>query len=98
MTDPTPAEILALPLGPEGKWRSTMRGYLIKFDGAIQGAAPGSRPFGQGIWRRDIDKAFVEAGWVGGKLAEDGSVTEVDADAVDRLVRSAMAALAVTGA
>ena len=93
MIDPTPAEILALPIGPPGRWRSTVRDYLIKFDVLLRNSAPGSRPFGNSGWRGDIDKAFIEAGWVNGKLSDwDGvpSVDEVDAEAVDRLVRSAI--------
>lgn len=91
--DPTPAEILALPVGPEGQWRSTVHGYLTKFGVLLRVAGPDSRPFGQSGWRGDIEKAFIDAHWVHGTVELDGYVSDVDEDAVDRLVRSAIAEL-----
>lgn len=97
MTDPTPAEILALPLGPNDSGKDTVRGYLVALVAEVwreEQCFSGKRPFGNSGWKGDFDKAFITAGWVTGNLDEDGWVEIADDDAVDRLVRSAIQGLA----
>ncbi|GAA2346775.1 hypothetical protein [Dactylosporangium salmoneum] len=98
MSDPTPQQILNLRLDPDNdSGADTVRGYLVALLAAIwhdgEGFS-GKRPFGNSGWQGDFDKAFIEAGWVAGQLDEDGYVDEVDGEAVDRLVRQAIKALA----
>jgi len=95
-TMPTPQEVLALPLEENDSGETTVHGYLIKLltmvweDGE---GFSGKRPFGNSGWQGDFDKAFIEAGWVTGRLDEDGWVDDVDDEAVNGLIRSAIKAL-----
>lgn len=96
MTDPTPQQILDLPLEPNDSGANTVRGYLVALLAAIwneKEGFSGKRPFGNSGWDCDFNQAFIKAGWVTGKLDEEGWVDEVDSDAVDRLVTSAIKAL-----
>lgn len=95
MSDPTPAEILALPLGENDSGATTVRGYLVALIEALwNDDVSGKAPFGSSGWRGDFDRAFIDAGWVRGTVDGNGTVVEVNAAAVDRLVRSAIRGLA----
>lgn len=97
---PTGQQVLDLALGENDSGARTVRGYLVALvervwtDGECFG---GKRPFGNSGWQGDFDKAFIEAGWVNGRLDEDGWVEEVDNAGTDALVRSAIASLGEAG-
>ncbi len=96
MPDPTPAEILALPLPENDSGADIVRDHRVALVEVLwRDDVSGKRPFGNSGWRGDFDAAFIRAGWVDGKLDpdEEGWVNEVDRAAVDRLVRSAIVEL-----
>jgi hypothetical protein len=93
--DPTPAEILALPLDENDSGKGTVRGYLVALIEAMwSDDISGKDPFGNSGWRGDFGRAFFEVGWVQGTVEANGYVSSVDEEAIDRLVRSAIQGLA----
>lgn len=96
-TNPTGREVLDLALPDNDSGEATVRGYLIKLLTMVWDDGEGfngKRPFGNSGWQGDFDKAFIEAGWVTGKLDEDGWVDDVDDQAVNALIHSAIRVLA----
>lgn len=74
----------------------TVGDYLITLLAAVWREADqfsGKRPFGNSGWKQDIAKALIVAGHVAGRLDEDGCVDDLDDEAADRMVRSAIDAL-----
>lgn len=70
----------------------TVGDYLITLLAAVWREADqfsGKRPFGSSGWKQDIAKALI----VAGRLDEDGCVDDLDDEAADRMVRSAIDAL-----
>lgn len=95
-TNPTGREVLDLTLDDNDSGETTVRGYLIKLLAMVWEDGEGfngKRPFGNSGWQSDFDKAFIKAGWVTGRLDEDGWVDEVDDEQVDALIASAIATL-----
>lgn len=97
----TPAEILELPLGSKAKAESgavTIRGYLMSLvlamwnDGGA-GNVDSKRPFGSSSWHHDLYGSLLDAGLIDGAYDPDGYLERVDAEAGDRLIREAIAAL-----
>lgn len=72
---------------------STIRYYLIKLLSALWEQGEGfsaKRPFGGSGWVLDIGRALIKAGYVDGKLDDDGYVEEVNDEQVDELITSAI--------
>jgi hypothetical protein len=95
-TQPTPAEVLALPLEPNDSGADTVRGYLTELLRMLWREEAGfnsKRPFGYSDWVYDVYKPLINAGWVKGTLDEDGYVEEVDFRAADALMDEAIKAM-----
>lgn len=78
--DPTPRQVLDLPLPDNDSGADTVRGYLVALLAAVWDEGEGfsgKRPFGNSGWHGDFDQAFIKAGLVPGQLDEDGWVDEV---------------------
>lgn len=54
----------------------------------------GKRPFGNGNWKGDAMKVFIEAGLVAGEIDEDGYVQDVDSNRADALFDAVIRSLA----
>lgn len=95
--EPTPTQVLDLPLDPnKGPGAASVRGYLTALLTALwhHGEDFGSkRPFGNSGWQYDVYVPLMKAGYIGGKLDEDGDVEACDYRAGDRLIASAIVAL-----
>jgi hypothetical protein len=81
MTDPTPAEILALPMQqPNDADAATIRDYLIKLLAGVwrEGEGfSGKRPFGNSSWETDLYLPLIKAGHVEAEFDEDGYLDEI---------------------
>lgn len=91
MTTYTPTDLLNVPMGANDAHASTIREYLASLATAVwhQGENfSGYRPFGNSDWWKELGEAFVLAGFA--KLDSDG---DFDEDAIDKLVRAALAGL-----
>lgn len=96
-TTPTGRDVLDLALSDNDSGEHTVRGYLIRLLAMVWEDGEGfngKRPFGNSGWQGDFGEAFIKAGWVSGALDEDGWVDDVDDQAVNALIHSAIRALA----
>jgi hypothetical protein len=94
--DHDPAAVLACPMGKNDADVATIGEYLAKLLlvlWAEKDTFSGKRPFGNSDWTGEIEVALIAAGMVQGSLDEDGYLDDVDDDAVDRLIRSAITAM-----
>lgn len=100
MGEPTPAEVLDLPLGDNPAGAATLREYLVELlfrlweRGADFNA---KRPYGEGSWQYDVYDPLVRAGWVHGTFDGDGYLDEVDIVAADALIEKAIRHLGGAG-
>lgn len=88
--------VLDCPMGHNDAQASTIRGYLKELLHQLwehgEGFS-GKRPFGNSGWEYEIYTALIAAGLVEGKLDSDGYLEEVDRDAADTLIASAIESL-----
>jgi hypothetical protein len=89
VTDPTPAEILALPMQqPNDADVATIRDYLVKLlaDLWLEGEGFDSkRPFGNSCWESDLYPPLVKAGYVEGVIdEEEGWIEEISDEAEEQ--------------
>lgn len=92
----TPQELLDLPLPDNDSGASTVRGYLMALLATLWREGEefsGKRPFGNSGWQYDIYPAMIQAGFIEGRLDEDGYVESADDRAANELVLAAIAAL-----
>lgn len=94
---PTPRQILDLPLqGHCAAGCTTIRDYLIRLlaDLWAQGSDFSSkRPFGGSDWQFVVYEQLVKAGWVAGKLDDEGHLDDVNVPAADQLINAAIKSL-----
>jgi hypothetical protein len=96
MTQPTPQEILNLPLQRNDALAATVREYLtalLKQVWEEAEAFSGKRPFGNSGWQDELYQPLVKAELVAGSLDTDGWLEDVDTQTADRLILSAIDAL-----
>lgn len=93
----TPQQVLDTPMGENDANATTIRGYLIALLTALwehgEGFS-GKRPFGNSGWEYDLYAALGKAGHIRCTFDSDGYINDVDDKAGDRLIESAIAALA----
>jgi len=91
--DPTPAQVLACPIGKNDADATTIGGWLVAHLREL---------WHEGHLRiRDdgpVTKALIAAGYVEGEVDDDGYLDGYDDKRVDRLVAEAIESLAQTGA
>lgn len=95
-TEPTAEQLLALPLDQNDAGADTVRDYLIKLLRVLwreEEGFSGKRPFGNSGWVYEVYLPMVRAGFVTGKLDEDGYIEHVDSRAADALIDKAILAL-----
>src|SRR3954469_7204393 len=99
MTDPTPQQILALPMDENDAQGATVRHFLVALLAALwdeKDGFDGKRPFGNSDWDGELAIALIRARLIDGAIDEDGYIeTGSDWDAADRLIGSAIRALGV---
>lgn len=101
-TSPTGQQVLDLPM-PEDHDETdakTIREYLIillstLWEQGYQFSA--KRPFVNSGWNSDLYEALVHAGFISGRLDEDGFLAECDDEAGHRLIASAIKSLGKSG-
>lgn len=94
--DPTPAQVLATPMGPNDAGASTMRGYLVELLLMLWrqgGGFSGKRPFGNSGWEWELYQALAAQGYVATTTDRYGEL-EPDRQAADELIVRAIEALA----
>jgi hypothetical protein len=95
-TEPTAEQLLALPLDQNDAGAATVRDYLIELLRVLwreEEGFSGKRPFGNSGWVYEVYLPMVRAGFVTGKLDEDGYIEHVDSGAADALIDKAILAL-----
>lgn len=95
--DPTGQQILATPMQPNDANAATIRGYLVLLLAAVwreNEGFSGKRPFGNSGWDMELYRALGEAGYIRWILDEDGEIEDFDDETGDRLIESAISALA----
>jgi hypothetical protein len=100
VTAPTPAQILATPMGENDADATTIREYLVALArGAwTEGEGfSGKRPFGSSSWRYEVYAALGDAGYIRYVRDEDGYCEDCDEGLGNELVAAALNALAVAG-
>jgi len=93
MPEPTPQQILALPMQENDADAATIGGYLIKLLATLwdeKDGFDGKRPFGDSGWDGDLVVALIQAGVIEGKLDEDGYIVSCDDDAAETLIAAAI--------
>jgi hypothetical protein len=98
-TEPTAEQLLALPLDQNDAGAATVRDYLIELLRVLwreEEGFSGKRPFGNSGWVYEVYLPMVRAGFVTGKLDEDGYIEHVDSRAADALIDKAILALGGT--
>lgn len=96
MSEPTPEQLLALPLGENDANAATVRDYLIELLRVLwreEEGFSGKRPFGNSGWAYEVYAPMVTAGFIAGALDEDGYVEDCDVRAADKLMDAAILAL-----
>jgi len=96
---PTPQQVLDLELPDNDSGASTVRGYLVALLALLwehQEGFGGKRPFGNSGWQYDLYVPLMKAGFITGKLDEDGYAEEMDNAAGDRLIMAAIQHLGET--
>lgn len=99
--EPTPEQILALPLDPSNDaGAATVRDYLIQLLAEVwrhgEGFS-GKRPFGNSGWEYDLYKPLATAGYIEATYDEDGWLELCDDKAGDALIATAITALGAPG-
>jgi len=96
-TEPTPQQVLDLPLSPDNdSGAATVRGYLVKLLETLwrEGEGfSGKRPFGNSGWEWDLHIPLVSAKFIGGAFDEDGYLDWCDDEAGNKLILAAIKAL-----
>lgn len=95
--DPTGQQILATPMHDNDANAATIRGYLVFLVAAVwreNENFSGKRPFGNSGWDMELYRALGEAGYIRWILDEDGEIEDFDDETGDRLIESAITALA----
>jgi hypothetical protein len=93
---PTPQQVLDTPMQENDADAATIREYLYLLlrDVWIQEQGfNGKRPFGNSCWQSEVYEALGKANYIALTLDDDGYVDEVDDDAGDALIHSAIASL-----
>lgn len=99
MTDPIPQQVLALPMGENDAHAATVRDYLVTLLALLwdeKELFDGKKPFGNSGWDGELLVPLIRAGLVEGEVDEYGGIDEVDDDAAERLIGSAIQALGVS--
>lgn len=91
MTDPTPAQILAVPMGENDADATTVRDYLIKLLAKVW--AEGEGPFGNSGWDFELALPLVKAGFVEGEIDGDGYLDGADFARSEALIAAAIQSL-----
>jgi hypothetical protein len=71
----TPQQVLRLPLGENDSGAADVRGYLIALLAELWRKGEGfsgKSPFGSSSWECDLHVPLIRAGFIGGKLGENG--------------------------
>lgn len=100
MPNPTPAQVLDLPMDDNDSGTNSIRGYLVALLAELwqqQEGFSGKRPFGNSGWDWDLMRPLVKAGFIRGGLDEYGCLDDCDDAAGAALIAQAIAALG-TGA
>lgn len=93
---PTPQQILDLPMENNDSGADTVRGYLVALLAEVWEHAEsfsGKRPFGNSGWDWDLMLPLVKAGYITGKVDEDGYLDDCDDRAGQKLIAAAILAL-----
>ncbi len=93
---PTPQQVLDCPMEPNDSGADTIRGYLVALLATLwreEEGFSGKRPFGNSDWPCDLYLPLVKAGFITGRLDEDGYLEDFDSRAGDALIASAIKAL-----
>lgn len=95
-TEPTPEQVLALPLDQNDANAATVREYLIELLRRLWRETDlfsGKRPFGYSSWPYDLYLPMVKAGFAHGTFDADGDLDDVDTETADALIDKAILAL-----
>lgn len=96
MTAPTPQQILDLPMEDNDSGADTVRGYLVALLATLWQEGEGfggKRPFGNSGWDWDLMRPLVKAGYITGKVDEDGFLDDCDDRAGRKLIAEAIDSL-----
>jgi hypothetical protein len=100
VTEPTPQQVLGLPLPSNDAGAATVRGYLIELLAELwkeEEGFSGKRPFGNSGWQYELYTPMGRAGMIDGlTLDEDGYVDQFPPGsrrAADALILAAIRAL-----
>jgi hypothetical protein len=95
--DPTPAQVLACPMRRNDADAATIGAWLMELLATVwrqQSDFSSKRPFGSSDWNGDLALALIRAGYLDGKLDNEGYLDDYDRERLDRLIAEAIAALA----
>jgi hypothetical protein len=95
--DPTGRQVLDTRMQPNDANATTIQGYLVLLAAAVwreNEGFSGKRPFGNSGWDVELYRALGEAGYIQWEVDEDGEIENFDNEAADRLIESAISALA----
>ena len=99
MSDPTGAEILAVPMQYNDAGAATIGEYLARLlrEVWLHGEGfDGKRPFGNSDWQAELALTLAAAGLVEGVIYADGWLDQYDRFQVDDLIVRAIDTLAVS--
>ncbi|MFI6510103.1 hypothetical protein ACIBCT_21065 [Streptosporangium sp. NPDC050855] len=99
---PTGRQILATPMDPDDNdvEAATIREYLVTLLATVwrqREGFSGKRPFGSSDWTLNLYGALIKAGYISGEYDENGYLLEVDDATGQKLIASAIQALAGEG-
>lgn len=99
-TEPTPQQVLDLPLEENDARAATVRGYLIELLATLwreQEGFSGKRPFGNSGWDGELLMPLIRAGFVGGTIDEDGYLGDISREGEQKAQALILAAIKSLG-
>ena len=93
----TDTDVLDLPMGENDANAATVREYLFSLLSQLwieREGFSGKRPFGNSGWDYDLIAPLIKAGYIAGKLDEDGLIVDCDFMTGRQMIANAIAALA----
>jgi hypothetical protein len=98
-TEPTPQQVLDLPLDENDSGADTVRGYLVALLTELwqeEEGFSGKRPFGNSSWQYDLYQPMARAGMIEATFDEDGYLDQFSTASrlkADGLILAAIKAL-----
>lgn len=89
-------DVLDVPMRENDAKAATIRDYLKALLSEVwrkEEGFSGKRPFGNSGWKTDVEAALIKAGYISGKLDNEGCVEEADTDLADQLIQDAIKSL-----